>query len=126
RSPHPKARRTFGCSGISDAHLPCPRRPSGSLIPDPWSPDPCPLLTGRPIHGTIDRSANSQARRPPMTAEELRRRRDPDATRAEILEAAEQLFLQDGFGRTSISAIARLAGVTKSLIHHHFGTKEAL
>lgn len=61
-----------------------------------------------------------------MTAEELRRRRDPDATRAEILAAAERLFLQDGFGRTSTSAIARAAGVTKSLIHHHYGSKEAL
>lgn len=61
-----------------------------------------------------------------MTDEELRRRRDPEATRAEILAAAETLFLRDGFGSTSTSAIAREAGVTKSLIHHHFGTKEAL
>lgn len=61
-----------------------------------------------------------------MTEEEIRRRRDPEATRTEILVAAETLFLRDGFGRTSTSAIAREAGVTKSLIHHHFGTKEAL
>lgn len=54
------------------------------------------------------------------------RRRDPEATRAAILDAAEDAFLEKGFGETSTSAIAARAGVTKSLIHHHFGSKEAL
>ena len=54
------------------------------------------------------------------------RRRDPVATRAAILETAERLFLQDGFEKVSTSRIAGGAGVTKSLIHHHFGSKEAL
>ena len=52
--------------------------------------------------------------------------RDPEATRAAILDAAEQAILSKGFAKTSTSEIARLAGVTKSLIHHHFGSKEAL
>lgn len=55
-----------------------------------------------------------------------RRRRDPEATRAAILEAAEVLFLERGPGETPTSLIARRAGVTKSLIHHHFGSKEEL
>jgi TetR/AcrR family transcriptional regulator len=54
------------------------------------------------------------------------RARDAEATRTAILEAAEKAFLAKGFADTSTSAIARLAGVTKSLIHHHFGSKEAL
>lgn len=53
-------------------------------------------------------------------------KRDPEATRAAILEAAEEAFLQKGVADTSTSSIARRAGVTKSLIHHHFGSKEKL
>ncbi len=54
------------------------------------------------------------------------RKRDPEATRAAILAAAELLFVDKGFAATSMSDIASEAGVTKSLIHHHFGTKEEL
>jgi TetR/AcrR family transcriptional regulator len=54
------------------------------------------------------------------------RRRDPEATRQAILDAAEALFLEHGVADTPTSHIARLASVTKSLIHHHFGSKEAL
>ena len=57
---------------------------------------------------------------------DARRRRDPEATRAAILEAAEELFLAAGPADTPMSRIARRAGVTKSLIHHHFGSKEGL
>jgi TetR/AcrR family transcriptional regulator len=54
------------------------------------------------------------------------RTRDPEATREAILDAAEEAFLTKGFAETSTASIARKAGVTKSLIHHHFGSKEAL
>lgn len=53
-------------------------------------------------------------------------KRDPEATRAAILDAAEQAFLTKGFAEASTSAIAKRAGVTKSLIHHHFGSKQEL
>ena len=52
--------------------------------------------------------------------------RDPEATREAILDAAEEAFLTTGFAETSTSSIATRAGVTKSLIHHHFGSKEGL
>jgi len=54
------------------------------------------------------------------------RQRDPEATRTAILDAAEAAFLAKGFAETSTAEIARLAGVTKSLIHHHFGSKDKL
>ena len=54
------------------------------------------------------------------------RGRDPEATKNAILDAAETIFLENGFGNTSLSAIAREAGITKSLIHHHFGSKAGL
>ena len=54
------------------------------------------------------------------------RRRDKDATQREILDAASELFADKGFADTSLTDIAKKADVTKSLIHHHFGTKEEL
>lgn len=48
------------------------------------------------------------------------------SSRNTILEAAERLFLDRGYAGTSMSEIAKASGVTKSLIHHHFGTKDAL
>ena len=52
--------------------------------------------------------------------------RDPEATRNALIEAAEEIFLKKGFGNTSLSEIAKRAGITKSLIHHYFGSKEGL
>ncbi len=54
------------------------------------------------------------------------RTRDPEATRAAILDAAEEVFLEHGYGRATTSQIAERAGVTKSLIHHHFQSKTEL
>ncbi|MDJ0840764.1 MAG: TetR/AcrR family transcriptional regulator [Acidobacteriota bacterium] len=54
------------------------------------------------------------------------RKRDADATKAAILEAAEALFMEKGFADVSLSQLAKAAGVTKSLIHHHFGSKDQL
>ena len=54
------------------------------------------------------------------------RKRDSEATCACILCSARELFAQKGYAATSTAEIARAAGVTKSLIHHHFGGKEKL
>lgn len=54
------------------------------------------------------------------------RKNDPQGSRQSILDAAEQLFLARGYAGTSMSEIAKASGVTKSLIHHHFGSKQAL
>ncbi|HVR29048.1 MAG TPA: TetR/AcrR family transcriptional regulator [Thermoanaerobaculia bacterium] len=54
------------------------------------------------------------------------RRRDPEVTRTAILDAAEAIFVAKGFAAASMSDVARRAAVTKSLIHHHFGSKKEL
>lgn len=54
------------------------------------------------------------------------RRYDPEATRQAILEAANRVFVEHGVAETALSEVAKAAGVTKSLIHHHFGSKEEL
>jgi TetR/AcrR family transcriptional regulator, mexJK operon transcriptional repressor len=43
-----------------------------------------------------------------------------------ILSAAAQIFLQEGFDRASVGAIARLAGASKETLYSRFSTKEEL
>jgi TetR/AcrR family transcriptional regulator len=51
---------------------------------------------------------------------------DGDRTRQAILRSAQALFVEHGFTATSMATVAKQAGVTKSLIHHHFGSKREL
>ncbi|MDO5610150.1 MAG: TetR/AcrR family transcriptional regulator [Pseudomonadota bacterium] len=55
----------------------------------------------------------------------LGRPKDP-AKRAAILEAAKQLFAEQGFDGVSMDAIARQAGVSKLTVYSHFGDKDGL
>ncbi|MDR1346145.1 MAG: TetR/AcrR family transcriptional regulator [Bacteroidales bacterium] len=43
-----------------------------------------------------------------------------------ILEAAEAEFLEKGYGNTKMVAIAKRAGVSHSMLHYYFKTKENL
>jgi len=55
-----------------------------------------------------------------------RRPRDAEATRSQILEAAETLFAAQGYGSTSLAQIAARSHCHKSLILHHFVSKDGL
>lgn len=46
--------------------------------------------------------------------------------RAAILAAAQELFLADGFDRTSVDAVAARAGVSKRTVYDYFGDKQTL
>ena len=54
-----------------------------------------------------------------------RRKGSPD-TRETILAAAREAFADRGFEGASIRGIATSAGVDPALVHHYFGTKDAL
>jgi TetR/AcrR family transcriptional regulator, regulator of autoinduction and epiphytic fitness len=54
------------------------------------------------------------------------RRAAADATRDRICAAAERLFLRDGYGRTSMGAVARQAKVAPATVYNAFSTKAAL
>jgi AcrR family transcriptional regulator len=47
-------------------------------------------------------------------------------TKEKILDAAEKLFVDNGFLATSLRAIIKEAGVNTASVHYHFGSKEAL
>src|SRR5699024_9504124 len=46
--------------------------------------------------------------------------------RLDILEAAREIFLREGFDQTSMEAIATEAGVSKQTVYNHFDGKEDL
>lgn len=55
-----------------------------------------------------------------------RRREQAEATRKEILDAAERLFLKDGYVATSMASIAKEAGVALKTVYLAFETKSGL
>lgn len=61
-----------------------------------------------------------------MVQTEKRRARDPEATRADILEAALTLLSQGGPEALSLSAVAVKAGVNRGTAYQHFQTREKL
>jgi len=50
----------------------------------------------------------------------------PDMPAERLLDAAVALFAQHGFDAVSTGAVAAAAGLTQSMVHYHFGTKEKL
>ncbi len=51
---------------------------------------------------------------------------DPKDTKEKILDSAEELFTERGFGATSMRGITSAADVNLAAVHYHFGSKEAL
>jgi TetR/AcrR family transcriptional regulator len=52
--------------------------------------------------------------------------RDPEATKAQILDAAESEFAKHGLSGARTEAIAKGAGVTTAMIYYYFQSKEGL
>jgi len=51
---------------------------------------------------------------------------DTSPKRRQVLDAATDLFLAQGYGAVSMDAVARAAGVSKATLYAHFASKEAL
>lgn len=62
----------------------------------------------------------SAAAKPSVRAASRERRR------LSILRAAEELFAEQGFAKTTVDEIARRAGVSKGLVYQHYDSKEEL
>lgn len=60
-----------------------------------------------------------------MRSEEKIQKRGEN-TEAAILEAAEKLFMEQGFASTTTMQIAKRAGCNQALVHYYFSTKDNL
>jgi AcrR family transcriptional regulator len=49
-----------------------------------------------------------------------------EATTSALVDAARELFAEDGYAATSLDAVAATARVTKGAVYHHFASKRAL
>lgn len=72
---------------------------------------------GPAVNGTQPRPRSYDSRRRQEAAEESRKR---------VLAQARALFLANGYGRTTIAAIAHAAAVSKELVYKAFGGKPGL
>ena len=52
------------------------------------------------------------------------RRLDPAERREQILDAANELFAERGYGDVTIGDIATASGVARGLVHHYFGGRK--
>jgi AcrR family transcriptional regulator len=66
------------------------------------------------------------ALRPPRASRTTVAVRDPEASRARILDAATAEFARHGFGGARVDRIAGAAAANKRMLYYYFGNKEAL
>ncbi|OSQ43133.1 TetR/AcrR family transcriptional regulator [Thalassospira sp. MCCC 1A01428] len=69
---------------------------------------------------------DSQSRPKPAKTKPKTGQRDPERTRALILEAATSEFAEKGIGGARVDAIAARAGTNKRMLYHYFGDKDQL
>jgi AcrR family transcriptional regulator len=63
---------------------------------------------------------------PPRRYDSARRRQQAERSRRAVIDTARELFLRDGYGATTIAAIARAADVSPESIYKGFGSKPGL
>ena len=51
------------------------------------------------------------------------RRRDPEEKRERLLKAARELFVANGFEKTTTKQIVERSGVSEGILYHQFGSK---
>jgi len=77
------------------------------------------------MRSTLNES--TQASSSASTRQQGRRPRDDSVDiRQQIMDAAIELFAQQGYAATSIRQIADGVGVNSAMVHYYFGSKEAL
>src|ERR1700737_3457217 len=49
-----------------------------------------------------------------------------DVRRGQLLELAEELFMEKGYGGFSIDDLCRAAGISRPIVYEHFGSKDGI
>ncbi|MDQ3789200.1 MAG: TetR/AcrR family transcriptional regulator, partial [Actinomycetota bacterium] len=62
----------------------------------------------------------------PARVKRLSRTESVALTRARLLDAAEEVFAEHGFGRTTLEQIAERAGYTRGAVYANFTSKDDL
>src|SRR5579872_5081010 len=118
-------------------HDPTTRRTLGTMLPA-WPTDRVPTMVGTratTVAGIIVRVAtrirDGRRTHPAKKLKGVRKggrpaREDALKLREQILGVATQLFLEHGYGSTSIEAVAAHAGVSKRTFYDRFEDKAAL
>jgi AcrR family transcriptional regulator len=78
---------------------------------------------------TAPKKATRRARKPSapaVTPRVARRERRRERSREEILEATRAVLLREGIAATTLDAVAREVGVSKTAIYYYFASKDAL
>ncbi|MGV2979048.1 TetR/AcrR family transcriptional regulator [Camelimonas sp. ID_303_24] len=81
--------------------------------------EPASLLAARPELFRPPRARRPG--RPPRKGDDT-----GDSSREKLLDAAINLFADWGYEPVSTAAVARAAGLSQSMVHYHFGSKEQL
>lgn len=84
-----------------------------------------PHMQEQPFHKTMTQTERP-ARKARTTQCPPRSSHGASGKCEQILQSAGQLFLQQGYERTSMSQIARMAGVSKGSLYNHFENKADL
>jgi len=61
-----------------------------------------------------------------VTRQAPKRRRDPEASRRQLLRAGTKLFSQRGPDAATVDMIAREARLSRRMLYHYFGSKDGL
>lgn len=52
--------------------------------------------------------------------------KDPEVRQAELMDAAEELFISNGYQQTTVSMIVKKVGVAQGTFYYHFASKEII
>ena len=63
---------------------------------------------------------------PPELDYDIRRKQESERKRLNVLQVAGRCFAESGFKKTTMEEVALQAGVSKGLVFHFFGSKQAL
>src|SRR5271166_3101450 len=82
-----------------------------------------PTPRGLPRKKPLLADSPAPAEVPPRIARRERRR---DRSREEILEATRRVLLRNGIAATTLDAVAREVGLTKTALYYYYPSKDAL